>query len=265
MKTFGYLFVCMCLFSCMQNNEPYKRPIVIAHRGASGIAPENTLVAIQKAMEFGADMIEIDVHYSKDKKVVVMHDHDVIRTTEGLEDIENLTLEELRQLEAGAWFSAAYAGEPIPLLEDVMSLMQGKKILLIEIKKGRNGRYEGLEQAVMDIVDAYKGRSWVVVQSFEAETVQKVREVAPDVEVHQLVMAAGGIGKYEGVTTITPYYRTLTHKFVRKAHEAKLKVFTYTVNSKREMTKCIKSGVDGIITNHPDQLIEILTEIEAAE
>jgi glycerophosphoryl diester phosphodiesterase len=262
MKTQLSFVIIAFLFSCMQNSEPYRRPAVIAHRGASGIAPENTLAAVQKALDAGADMVEIDVHLSKDKKVVVMHDASVIRTTEGTEDIENMTLEAIRQLDAGAWYSADYVGERVPTLEEVLTLIQGKAILLIEIKKGRNGRYAGLEQAVIDVVDAHQAREKVIIQSFEYETVQQALQIAPDIEAHQLVTAAGGLEQYVGIAAINPYYRTLTHRFIRSPHERGLKVFTYTVNSEKEMKKCIRGRVDGIITNFPDRLVKVLKEIE---
>ncbi len=264
MKTAGYFIVIVFLLSCMQNSEPYRRPAVIAHRGASGIAPENTLAAVQKALDAGADMVEIDVHLSKDNKVIVMHDASVIRTTGFMGDIEQMTLEEIKALDAGTWFSADYAGEPVPTLEEVLALTLDRTILLIEIKKGRNGRYEGLEQAVVEIVDAQQAKGKVIIQSFEYETVQQVQQLAPDIEVHQLVSVAGGLDKYEGIAAINPYYRTLTRRFIREAHEKGLKVFPYTVNSEKEMKKCIRSRVDGIITNFPDRLIKVLKEIEGA-
>jgi glycerophosphoryl diester phosphodiesterase len=142
--------------------------------------------------------------------------------------------------------------------------MDGQKILLIEIKKGRKGRYEGLEQAVVDEVDAHQARAKVIIQSFEAETVQQVRHIAPSIEVHQLVTAAEGLDEYAGVAAINPYYRTLTHRFIRSAHERGLKVFTYTVNSEKEMRRCIRGRVDGIITNFPDRLVKVLKEMEAS-
>lgn len=264
MKTAGYFIVIVSLLSCMQNSEPYRRPAVIAHRGASGIAPENTLAAVQKALDAGADMVEIDVHLSKDNKVIVMHDASVIRTTNGTGDIDQMTLEEIKTLDAGSWFSADYTGERAPILEEVLALTIGKTILLIEIKKGRNGRYEGLEQAVIDIVDAQQARKKVIIQSFEYETVQQVQQIAPDIEVHQLVSVAGGLDKYEGIAAINPYYRTLTRRFIREAHAKGLKVFPYTVNSEKEMKKCIRSRVDGIITNFPDRLMKVLKEMEAS-
>lgn len=265
MKTHLYFILFVFLLSCMENSEPYRRPLIIAHRGASGVAPENTLAAVQKALDAGADIVEIDVHFSKDKKIIVMHDASVIRTTEGEKDLEQMTLEEIKSLDAGSWFSADYAGEQVPQLEEVLSLIQGQAILLIEIKKGRNGRYEGLEQAVIDVVDSAQARDKVIIQSFEYETVQQVQQLAPSIEVHQLVTAAGGLDEYTGIAAINPYYRTLTHRFIRQAHERGLKVFTYTVNSEKEMKKCMRGRVDGIITNYPGRLVELLKEKEVEE
>ncbi len=119
--------------------------LVIAHRGASGYAPENTLASIRKGLDMGADMVEIDIHLSKDGEVVVIHDATLERTTDGTGKVQSKTLEELKKLNAGSWFGKEFSQEKIPTLKEVIDLMDGKALLLIELKNdSKNGMYEDL-------------------------------------------------------------------------------------------------------------------------
>jgi glycerophosphoryl diester phosphodiesterase len=253
-----------------EKNKTY-RPLVIAHRGASAIAPENTLSAIKKAIEMGVDMIELDVQLTKDKQIVLMHDLTVDRTTNGKGRVRDLTFEEIRKLDAGLWFSKNYEGEKIPTLEEVMQAARGKCKLLIEVKRVKTNKPE-IEAKIIQLIDKYDARSWCIVQSFETEVVKNIQSIDSSIECHKLVtmnlpvipmhldsrIKTGTIYKYKTVQSINPYFKMLNKRKVDKIHARGQKIITWTVNEKDDMKRMISYGVDGIITNYPDRLLELL-------
>ncbi|MCB0844916.1 MAG: glycerophosphodiester phosphodiesterase [Bacteroidetes bacterium] len=255
----------------MHKENPRDFPLVIAHRGASGIAPENTLASIQKALEMKVDMVEIDVHLSQDEEVIVIHDATLDRTTNGTGAVKDKLLSEIKTLDAGSWKDPQFVNEPVPTLSDVMEKINGQAVVLIEIKQGEEGRYPGLEQKVIEIIDQFDARSWSIIQSFETETVAEAIRLGGGIEVQKLISGTlptlpfhvdkgfvwGSPLGYENIAAINPHFKSLTPRFVNQVHEKGLKVFTWTVNEKEEMEEVIGLGVDGIITNYPDRLIGI--------
>lgn len=253
---------------------PEGAPLNIAHRGASGHAPENTLAAVQLAMDMGADMIEIDLHFSRDGEAIVIHDATLDRTTNGSGQVKEFTTEELQKLDAGSWFDEKFEGERLPTLGEVLALIDGKVQILIELKQGKSGRYPGLEKRTIELVNQYGARDWAVLQSFEDETVIELRRQDPNLEVHKLIGGAmpdlpayfdgqpvwGNILNFPGVQAINPHYLSLNPRFIHQAHARNLKVFTWTVNQPEDMQKLIDMGIDGIITNYPDRLKKLLEE-----
>lgn len=251
------------------------RPQVIAHRGASGAAPENTLAAFRLALEQGADVIETDVHASADGVPVLLHDVTLERTSNGKGNLMDKSLSELRALDAGSWFGPAFAGEALPSLEDALKLINGKAIFLIEIKHGPKGMiYPGLEAAVADLIRRYDAVKWCIIQSFEPEVIDNMQRVAPELVCHKLIVSPRRYwpGYFDGkmrkgnpldaqhVRAVNPNHRALYKAFIRQAHARKLEVHTWTVNSEADMQRCIELGVDGIITNYPDRLIRLLDD-----
>ena len=249
-------------------------PLVIAHRGASGNAPENTLIAVMYALRAKADMIEVDVHLSGDGEVIVIHDATLDRTTDGQGPVESYSLAELKELDAGGWFDEKFEREPIPTLDEVMNVIDGQAKLLIEIKWGKKGRYEEIEKKVIDLIYSHHALEWVIVQSFEQGVVKEMQELAPEIELHKLVVRNipilplhfderiqwGNMYKYKGVAAVNPWFKGINRRLVEKAHEKGFKLFTYTVNKEADMKKCIEYGVDGIITNYPVRLKKLLKE-----
>jgi glycerophosphoryl diester phosphodiesterase len=146
-----------------------KRIMVIAHRGASGYAPENTVSAFKKAIMMKADMIEFDVHLTKDGKVVLMHDKTVDRTTDGKGKVKEMTLKELKKLDAGLWFDKKFKGEKIPTLEKVLKKFKGKILFNIEIKS------EGTEEEIVRLIKKYKLEKDVMVSSFNHQFLKKIK------------------------------------------------------------------------------------------
>lgn len=249
-----------------------KKTLVIAHRGDSGAAPENTLAAIQRAIEIGVDMIEIDVHLTKDGIPVVIHDDTINRTSDGKGRVRELTFEQLQKFDSGAWFSEKYKGEKIPSLQQVLSLIYGKCGLLIEVKHG-SGKYPGIEKRVLDLIIKNNAQSWCIMQSFNSEVLSILSKLGSSIEMHKLVtgdipllplhvdykLRKGRIYQYRNASGINPNHRFVNKKVVEKIHSLNKKIFTWTVNDDSVMKKMIAAGVDGIITNYPSKLKALLS------
>ena len=237
---------------------------VIAHRGASGEAPENTLVAVRRAIELKADMIEIDVHLTKDGELVVIHDHELKRTTDGEGDIKEKTLEEIRKLDAGSWKDPKYAGEKVPTLEEVLLEVKGKANLLIEIKEGEK-HYPGIGAKVAEAVKKHDGYDWCIVQSFSQDVLDAIMPIDDKIELHRLI-GIGPIpkvpnrddpeatGKWTRISAINPNYRRAKKRVIKKLHKNGYRIFVWTVNSQETYDKLKARGIDGIITNYPNSL-----------
>ncbi|HIC68220.1 MAG TPA: hypothetical protein EYO90_01670, partial [Candidatus Latescibacteria bacterium] len=158
-------------------------PVRIAHRGASGdgLAPENTLAALESSIQMGVDVLEIDVRGSKDGGVVVIHDAMMDRTTNTTGSVSELTLEEIRQADAGSWAGPSFKDQRVPLLEEVLDLARHRVLVLVEIK----GDYIG--ERTLQIIDDLNATSYVVLQSFSAETVRRVKALNPAIPTALLV------------------------------------------------------------------------------
>jgi glycerophosphoryl diester phosphodiesterase len=225
----------------------------IAHRGASGTFPENTLSAFRAAIEARADMCELDVQLSRDGAVVVIHDESVDRTTEGHGEVAELTLKELKALDAGLRFqSGAHRGERIPTLDEVFSVTSGKCGLNIELKGG------GLEHQVAQIMKDRNAFSDSIVSSFDWEYLKKIQQLHFDIRIAlladdkpvDLMMNAVAMRAY----AINPRWDMVTPDLCEAAHQAGFKVFTWTVDADARMRALIECGVDGIMTNYPERL-----------
>ena len=225
----------------------------IAHRGASGTFPENTVSAFQAAVEAGADMCELDVQLSRDGAVVVIHDDTVERTTDGIGEVAELTLEEIKRLDAGAKFKGGpFKGAQIPTLDEVFSATSGKCGLNIELKAG------GLEHQVAQIMQARNALSDSIVSSFDWEYLKKIQQLNFNIRVGllaeekpvELMMNAVAMRAY----SINPRWDMVTPDLCKAAHERGLKLYTWTVDADARMRALIESGVDGIMTNYPERL-----------
>jgi glycerophosphoryl diester phosphodiesterase len=240
--------------------------MVIAHRGFSGEAPENTLAAFRKAIEVGSDMMELDVHFSKDGQVVVIHDDTLERTTNGRGKVADHTLQELKKLDAGSWFGSPFSGEQIPTLQEVLELAKGNILVNIEIKNEYLGPYtiSDLADGALQEVKRSRTAKQVIFSSFFPSAVERIREGNSHARVALLYHKSWNIleevtgGKPHPVLNLRRSF--LTEDKIAEVHERGLKVNTYTVNSREEMERFIRWGIDGIITNHPDRLINTLKE-----
>jgi glycerophosphoryl diester phosphodiesterase len=229
----------------------------IAHRGASGTFPENTLSAFRAAIDAGAHMCELDVHLTRDGAVVVIHDDTVERTTDGKGEVAKLTLEELKRLDAGAKFKGGvFKGERVPTLDEVFEVVGGKCGLNIELKAA------GVENQVAQIMQARNAFGDSVVSSFDWEYLKKIQQLHFNIRVGllaeekpvDLMMNAVAMRAH----SINPRWDMVTADLCKAAHERGLVVYTWTVDSDARMRALIECGVDGIMTNYPERLRTVI-------
>ena len=230
-------------------------PVVIAHRGASEGAPENTLVAYRLAMELGAAAAETDLRTTADGVVVAMHDATVDRTTDGTGPLEQLTLEQLQSLDAGAWKAAAFAHERVPTLAELLDLAGEDLHLCLELKGGA-----GLVEA---LAAQLAGRTHgIVLFSFDPVLLEQARSLLPELPRLWLARRPEDGSSYDGASLVSAAreldvdlvggdHRALDARVVSQLQAAGLPVFTWTVDHPREVRRVFHMGVDGIISNRP--------------
>ena len=234
----------------MNPQVEYLRTIeVTAHRGASAFYPENTMSAFEGAIEFGADWIELDVQQSKDGKLFVMHDHSFYRTT-GLREFSwNLTFDEIEQLDAGSFFSDAYAGEKIPSLEEVIQLAKENHVRLnIEIKPSANDK--DIEKSVVDLVREMDFADSCVISSQMYGSLQKVKDYDPEIStLYVMSLAYGNINRLKAADGFSMEAGNATPSMVSRIHNAGKQIYVWTVNNRKTINRMIDLNVDNIITD----------------
>ena len=237
---------------------------IIAHRGASGYAPENTMEAFELAAEQGAYGIETDVHLTKDGHLVIAHDPVIGRTVMGEGSIRDLTLKELRSFDCGAWFSKDFAGLKVPLLKDLLALVKKKDMFLnIEIKMGFP-YYTGLEEALAEELAHWDMDERLILSSFNHCSVKKMERLRPRaargfLTDNQLVQSWDYTAR-NGAQALHPHFSLVTPELIESCHQAGIRVNTYTVNDKTEGKRLIEAGVDCLISNYPDVMLALLPE-----
>ncbi len=274
----GWPFIANFLSSTPSASDlPKKEFIIVGHRGAAGHAPENTMASFRKAIELGADWIELDVHLSKDGQLMVMHDPTVDRTTNGTGAIGNMTYDEIRQLDAGSWFGDSFAGEKVPALADVIREVNGRAKLLIELKWPDDGRYENLGAMVADEIHKYGADSWCIIQSFESAYMADAAARGYSIPLQKLMVGKTSLffmpiyqdryfhlGRFEpgdNISSVNYFHKALTSRVIGEHHAAGKTVIPYTLNTKPEMAKALGMGVDGVITDFPDVAVSLRNEL----
>jgi len=245
--------------------------LVIAHRGASGRAPENTLASFQAALDIGVDGIELDVHLSRDGQLVVIHDANLKRTTNGQGLVHEHTLAELKTLDAGGWHSPAFAGEKIPTFEEVLDLVGRRVPLQVEIK----GATAGVTEATIAALDRRGLLDTVMMTSFQLNLLPRVRELVPSVEIGALVW---GRARTEDRTPMTPeecvvatraaqadvillWHECVDEPRVAAARAAGIPVGVAGGTAKAEdMRRLLPFGVVRMTTNYPEVCNEVVRE-----
>ncbi len=223
---------------------------VIGHRGAAGHAPENTLMSFHKAVELGADMVELDVHLCATGEPVVIHDDTVDRTTDGSGRVRDLSLDDLRRLDAGG-------GERMPTLEKVLEEMSGRAALNVELKG--LGCVDRVHEVISDAVgDGLVSHDGLLVSSFHLGMLEWMRALSDDVRLGVLVGDAPGkvleFAQRVGAYSVNPYHKRMGLEFVSSAHGLGLKVYPWTVNEPDDIARAKAMGIDGIISDYPERV-----------
>jgi glycerophosphoryl diester phosphodiesterase len=238
----------------------------IAHRGASGHAPENTMAAFRRAVELGARFIETDLQITRDARVIAIHDVTLDRTTSGKGQVHLLTLQEIRALDAGAWFgdrgAGSFSGERVPALEEILDFAKVHDVIFyLEIKSGSAW---GVEHAVVAALRDQNSSARVVILSFDPAALDSVHRLDstlmtgflcehPSSDLVERTVRAGARQLVARGDLITP-------DVIEKAHHAGLQVAAWTINEPDQMRHLIATGVDGIITDYPDRLLSVLRD-----
>ncbi|MDV6318210.1 glycerophosphodiester phosphodiesterase [Chromohalobacter sp. HP20-39] len=282
-----------------QQRQDLQNVQVIAHRGASGYAPEHTWYAYDKALTMGADYLELDVHMSADGRLVAIHDTTLERTTDGQGPVKEHSLDELKALDAGSWFNKAhpeyaddaYTGAKLLTLDEVIDRYGQDVRYYIETKSPKD--YPELQDALVSKLEAegLVQSGSVVIQSFSQASLQEVHKLNPDIPLVQLLWYSPSEDgdTLEEWTDVTPSPANITDAdfqaiadyadgvgpnylyegepvidagFIEQAHANDLLVHVYTINDKDQMRQLLDWDVDGLFTNFPDRLKEVLAEAE---
>lgn len=232
-------------------------PAIIAHRGASAYAPENTLAAFELALRQSADAIELDAKLSADGKVVIYHDQTTDRTTATSGRVKDFTLAELRRLDAGSHFDVAFKGEPIPTLEEVFDLVGHRTFINIELTN-YGSPTDTLPEKVAALVQRHRLSKRVLFSSFNPLALIRVRRKLPETPIGLLalpgragVWARSFLGRLLGYQSLHPAACDVNLALVESAHRRGQKVFVWTVNQAEQMRQLFDMGVDGIFTDDP--------------
>jgi glycerophosphoryl diester phosphodiesterase len=236
--------------------------MVIAHRGASSYAPENTLAAFDLALQMGVRQIELDVHSTSDGHLVVIHDDTVDRTTNGSGPVASHRLAELWELDAGAWFGATFAGERIPTFDAVLERYKGRVHIHTELK----GHTPSLSQRTADLIRQHGMVEQVTITSFQKVRLEEIRAYAPELTTGWLVgevsdaMIAPIIvqARAMGLAQLCPRANTVTPELVRRLHAEGFVVRASGATTEELMQQVVQAGADGMTVNFPDKLIAYL-------
>ena len=234
----------------------------IAHRGASTYTPENTFASYDKALDMGVDHVELDVHFTKDDHIAVIHDDNVDRTTNGSGPVLDHTLAELRDLDAGSWFSDEYAREPIHSFGEILEHYKGRLYFHVEIK----GRSEGLTERTIDMIRGYGMTDSVTIISFQKVRLEESKAYAPEFPTGWLIPPGPNPwdetyiaqAKELGLTQICFRANLATPEFVDMIHQNGFVARAWGVTDEELMRGVVDSGGDGMTINFPDKLVEYL-------
>jgi len=240
------------------------QPLVIAHRGGKVWAPENTMSAFKQSLLACVDAIELDIQRVQTGELVVFHDQDLSRTTNGFGSVHSCSLDEIKRLSAGAWFDASFKEEKVPLLQEVLDLVAGQVMLNIEIKNLPHS-YEDIEEDLMAMLEGYD-TSKVVVSSFDHRVLKKLKG---RIETALLMVGApASVSDYctdLGATYFHCQKDHINEDTLEEAHQGTIKVFGWVANTDRDWSRLIKLEVDGIVSDDPESLMAFIETIKEVE
>ncbi len=245
------------------------RPILIAHRGAPQIAPEDTLASYEKAIQFGSEVMENDIRRTADGELVLLHDETVNRTTNGTGYVRNMTLQEVKKLDAGSWFGSAFKGERIPTLREALRQLKGRPVIMLAEPKE-----DGLEAQIIQLIKEEGVASQVLIQSFSDQHLRYVRDIEPaygrgllESQTPPLSAALDKAMKQQQYYTAlqsmsAPSYGSMYPELAAYGGSRGLTFWTWTVNDQNKMKQLIRLGVHGIITDLLHQLKEDTVRVQ---
>jgi len=241
--------------------SPAGRPLVVAHRGASTVAPEHTIPAYEAAIAAGADALELDVHLSADDQLVVIHDARLERTTDGRGAVREHTIRELKRLDAGGWFGRRFRGQRIQTLPEVLERFRGRVGFGIELKAGSD-LYPGIEERLLTLLQLYDVLDRVLVASFDHHALRKCRDLDPDVRTGALVvgrlLAPAGLAPAGVLNALCLPAELTTARDTAATREAGLDCYVWVVNDPAAARRFAEWGVTGIVTDRPDLVRPVL-------
>ncbi len=237
------------------------KTLVVAHRGSSGTAPENTMVAFRAAIDAGARMVEIDVQRTADGRVIVFHDHVLGRTSNGSGRVDAHTYDQIRDLDAGSWMGEAFAGERIPLLIDALAYLKGRAYLNVELK-----RYDTTDDpdillaAVLRTIDVADMAAHTLVSSFDHELIGRAASINPRIPGAVIMHPTDRAMPSEralpvGARAVVMSKAQLSHDRVRDARAHGLPLAVYTINTSEEALRAVRYGADVLVTNFPADIM----------
>ena len=233
------------------------KPIILAHRGASAFAPENTIAAFKLAKDHDADGVELDVKLTKDEVPIVIHDGSFDRTTNGSGKISELTLTQIKSFDAGSWFGQDFSGERIPTLSEVFEALDKNLLINIELTNYRTP-FDNLINIVADLVKRHNNMDQIFFSSFFPGNLKKIKKIFNNVPVALLAYPdiLGSIQRsaiYRNLSPhiIHPYKNNANRIYIEKQHRYNRRVHAWTVNDPQEIKQLLQNGVDGIITDNP--------------
>ncbi|MDD5066116.1 MAG: glycerophosphodiester phosphodiesterase, partial [bacterium] len=232
-----------------------KSSLILGHRGAMGIAPENTIISFQTALDQKVDIIELDVHLSRDKKLVVIHDEKVDRTTDGTGLVRDMTSRQIKKLDAGIKFSKKFRNARVPFLEEVMELLKGNSVRLnIELKNGPVF-YPGIEEKISRMIDQYNSYDRTIVSSFDHLSLKRLKEL--NNRIPTAILYGNNLLNFKKyvrelrVSAVHPHYFWVTPGLIRQMHGMNIAVNTWIINTEKDFIRFSRMGVDAIGTNFP--------------
>lgn len=238
-------------------------PMVCAHRGRSGVAPENTLAAFEAAIELAVDFIECDVRRTSDGAIVLMHDAAVNRTTDGEGEVSAMSLEQIRALDAGSWKDESYAGERVPTLAEALEAVTPACVLDIEIKQ------RGIAEQVVEEVCAADAIRRVSIVSFDLDDLRVAKAAeprlacgwisgGPEAEGHEGILALIDTALEVGCNFVTCNHRAITEGFVYECHVRGLALMAWTMDEEQDIRRQMELGVDALVSNYPERVLALL-------
>lgn len=244
--------------------ENFPSPIILAHRGDKSYAPENTLPSFSQAIQKGADGVELDAKLTSDGHVIVIHDSSVDRTTNGKGRVASFTLEGIRKLDAGKWFTKKFTGTQVPLLEEVFEIVGKDKMINIELTNYFAPR-DGLTVKVCDLIKRHNNRSQILFSSYFPSNLKIAAQILPEIP-RGLLAFPGFLGlwarsfgfMFGDYQALHSHISNTSREQMQRAHRLKRRVHVWTVNTPEELNQLKEWGADGIFTDDPAMAVQAL-------